>query len=79
MNILLLFLLFTASNDPKFGENFRSFLAFYRENRDFLTAFAKNEGTMSEQCPSEECGQEKNRPREGDGAGSVFEQFLGSF
>lgn len=84
-NLLLLFALYAMENDPKMRETLRSFLAFYRDNRDLIAAFTKNEAPMSETttfetpsaATSAEPAQEKSRPPEEAGNSALIEQLLG--
>ncbi len=72
--LLLLYLLQT----PEMRENLRSFLAFYRENRDLFTAFMQNGAPMPENAPSEN----KDRPQKEVGFKldeKLLERYLSRF
>lgn len=76
MEILLLFVLFSASSDPNLSEKLRSFLAFYRENRDFIALLAKSDAPMSE-TEGEKCAEkEERRPVKEVGAEKILEEYL---
>lgn len=72
----LLILLAYANGSPELKESLRSFLAFYRENRDVLTSMM-NGAPMSQTEPSK---QQESRPsgKVGESADtrSVLEQYL---
>ncbi len=71
--MLLLVLLAYASGNPEMKETLRSFLSFYRENRDVFTMLTKNDPPMPEEAPSE---AQKDRPHEGVGDLRIFEEYL---
>ncbi len=88
--MILLFLLFLSRND-RLGPELSSFLRFYRENRDLLTAFISGNSasaTGSASAPSEpsaparaqpspaEEEQKESRPPERTGNLDILESFL---
>ncbi len=53
MEIILLFVLFSASSDPELSQKLRTFLSFYRENRELISLLMKKDGTMPVIPPSQ--------------------------
>ncbi len=78
--LLLAFLLSEVNGNPALKEKLRSFLDFYRENRDMIALLMQNKDTMSksETKKSENIAeQEKNfRPQSEVGNNDVLEQYL---
>lgn len=72
--MLLLVLLAYASGDPAMKENLRSFLSFYRENREVFAMLTQKDAPMSETPPQE---AQKNRPSEAKSDLKIFEEYLG--
>lgn len=71
--MLLLVLLAYASGNPEAKDALRSFLTFYRENRDVFTMLVQNTPPMPEDTPKE---TQKNRPQEEIGNAKIIEEYL---
>ena len=87
MELFLLVFLLSQNGDGDFKRSLRSFLDFYRENRELLTMLAGTiRGDLSatsaqnpDEKPASPCigsgaQDEKNRPQ--DGIGDVLENYL---
>ncbi len=74
MDFILLFFLFAANNNPQLHEQLRSFLAFYRENRDLFALLTQNKAPM----PVTEVHEtpQETRPQSSVGSEKVLEEFL---
>ena len=86
MEIALLIALFAANNDPSLAEKLRSFLAFYRENRELIASLSalnspvassstEKKAPMSEEPPLKEAEKERRTPS-GNGAEKILEAYL---
>lgn len=80
MEFILLFVLFAAKSDPALSEKLRSFLAFYRENRDLFAMMTASGLPMSEKEPAKEPEEtpvkEERRPTGGADAEKILEEYL---
>ncbi len=74
METMLLLFLLMMNGDERTGESLKSFLKFYRENRDLISALSAS--PKEEPSPPE---QTENRPREEVGDLSVIEEYLKKF
>lgn len=72
--ILLLFMLSTLEKDPSAKQQISSFLKFYRENRELITALTGN----AQQTQQQESPKQENRPSpaEKDGNLKILEEYL---
>lgn len=74
MEIILLLALFAANSDPKISKQLKSFLAFYRENRDLISLMTKNGAPMPATGKSAE--KEERRTENTPGAEKILEEYL---
>ena len=75
--MLLLVLLAYASGNPEAKDALRSFLSFYRENREVFAMLTQNEVPMPENTSTESSdSKEKNRPHTEAGNLKIIEDYL---
>ncbi len=75
--LLLLLIMLLGGEDA--NRNLRSFLSFYRENRDIVAALAGNPSAREKEPAKESpspSAQKENRPKDRVGSVNILEEYL---